>query len=71
MVRVSSHFNFFDPSTVAIISASVEDGDSICCLDSRKDSPIFNIQTVWLLNHLHNEKPKRYRNANVTLLADH
>ena len=41
-VRLSNHFRFFNPSTVAIISASVEDGEPTRCLellDPRKDSP--------------------------------
>ena len=43
---------FFNTSTVVIISASVEDEVSIRgleLLELMKDSPIINIQPVWLL----------------------
>ena len=70
-VRVSSHLNFFNPLTVAIISASVEDRYPIGCLEllePRKDSPIYNIQPVWMLHH-HDEKPKRHRDVSGSLIA--
>jgi len=47
-VRLSNHFRLFNPSTVAIISASVDDGEptrSLELLEPRKDLPSFIISS--------------------------
>ena len=58
-VKVSSPFKFFNPSTVAIISASVGDGDPIRyleLLEPRKYSPIL-ISSQYDCHH-HDESPR-------------
>ena len=72
MVRLSSHFRFLRPSAVAIISASVDEGEpTLClyyfCIRGKKCSFSISIQYGYCR---HDEMPMRHHNEDEILILD-